>query len=800
MTTRLRGWFAALTLLLLPAPMLAQGGGFPTIDSLVVVGASRNTPASVISASGLGPGMAVTYHDLQHALTVLMGSGQFDDVQILQDTEADILILTFVVVERPLLVDWSVSGYSRYSRRTVEGLIRLAKARALDRQAVAQARWSIDSMYRHDGYVGSQVAVEETPVEGGVALAFRITEGERVVIARLEMTGNASFTAEQLATGMSTRPESFWWFSPGRYDEEEIEYDIRDRLPRWYGRHGMIDFQVLWDSVIPAPGTRKALWRMAVEEGPVYQVGTMEVVGNQRYSQTELGQIFAQSFPQALAGGIGAGREVGGVFDRSAWEAATGNLNQLYQNNGYIDANVVAEQSRRVTPDGRHLLDLRWRVEEGLPAHINLIKFAGNSVTWDDVAREAIVLIPGQLYSQDGLYRSYQNLANLGYFEQPMPVPDVVRTEDGTGSVDIIFRVEERRTGTINFGASVGQGTGLGGFLGLEEPNLFGRGKRAKFSYNFGKNISDFSLTYSDPALRGGRVSGNFTLFNSRQRYIIGDLGRQRQEGVSLQFGLPALGSRYSRLFASYGFQRIRYDEGSEEIQARYQCAPCARSSIGLSFLRDTRLGMPFPVSGALVSVGVEQNGGILGGTGDYRKLDVDTRWFLPLGRMGGGGNQFGGGVQFTLGLTAKSGFIFGNPGGFFTQLYTLGGVQYGVPLRGYDEFSITPQGFDPNSGGTQGSANAFGKSYVATTVEAGARISQSVYVSTFLDAGNVFRTARQFDPTRLYRGAGFGVALISPLGPMGVDVGYGFDRIDLSGRPKPGWQLHLKFGAGMGN
>jgi outer membrane protein assembly factor BamA len=46
--------------------------------------------------------------------------------------------------------------------------------------------------------------------------------------------------------------------------------------------------------------------------------------------------------------------------------------------------------------------------------------------------------------------------------------------------VDIVFRVVERRTGNINFGASVGQGVGVGGFIGLEEPNLFGRAKQGR--------------------------------------------------------------------------------------------------------------------------------------------------------------------------------------------------------------------------------------------------------------------------------------------------------------------------------
>jgi outer membrane protein insertion porin family len=58
-----------------------------------------------------------------------------------------------------------------------------------------------------------------------------------------------------------------------------------------------------------------------------------------------------------------------------------------------------------------------------------------------------------------------------------------------------------------------------------------------------------------------------------------------------------------------------------------------------------------------------------------------------------------------------------------------------------------------------------------------------------------VWATASGFNPTRLFRGAGVGVALITPLGPLGLDWAYGFDRVDVLGRPDPGWKLHFKVG-----
>jgi len=67
------------------------------------------------------------------------------------------------------------------------------------------------------------------------------------------------------------------------------------------------------------------------------------------------------------------------------------------------------------------------------------------------------------------------------------------------------------------------------------------------------------------------------------------------------------------------------------------------------------------------------------------------------------------------------------------------------------------------------------------------------LYISTFFDAGNVWSQPSQYNPTRLFRGAGIGAAVISPLGPLGIDYAYGFDRVDIFGQPAPGWKLHFK-------
>ena len=131
----------------------------------------------------------------------------------------------------------------------------------------------------------------------------------------------------------------------------------------------------------------------------------------------------------------------------------------------------------------------------------------------------------------------------------------------------------------------------------------------------------------------------------------------------------------------------------------------------------------------------------------------------------------------------------------FFNQLFAMGGTQFGIPLRGYDEFSITPRGFDPTAATGIARPGAFGKAFLTMTGEVGARLAQPFYVAAFYDAGNVWARATAFNPTRLLRGAGLGVSVISPLGPIGIDLGYGFDRLDAAGRPAPRWNVSFRIG-----
>lgn len=764
------------------------------IDSVTVLGTERMYPQDVLAAAGIPVGELVCTRHLQEAINLIYASGQVADIVISQRSVAGRQVLVIAVAERPMLARWNVSGAQEISERRVSGQVTLLEGRPYDPAAAARSRASIDSLYRKRGYYDTRVELRETfQGPGSVAVTFDIDEGSRIALSEVVIEGNEEFDDADVVGHMALGPEGFFWWKKGEYNEDELDSDIRSRLPEYYGSEGLIDFKVTGDTLIVDDNSGKGKLVLTVDEGERYEVGDFSVTGNHHFLTPMLEALYPFGDRSTGFLGLGGTREGPVMFDRGEWEEATESLRQLYYNEGYIYVRVTESAIRRTTADGSSVVDLRWQIVEGSPAIVNKVIIRGNTITHEDVIRRQIVVIPGDVFRQNALIQSYQNISNLNFFEQPLPVPTTQQANE-QGDIDIIFNVQERHTGNVNFGATVGQGVGVGGFIGLEDPNLFGRGKSARFQWQFGRNINDISIAYTDPALRGTLMSGSISLHNSRLRYTIADLGRITSRGGTIQFGFPVLGSRYTRLLTSYTLEQSNYD--SPTLSSRYVCDNCTLSSIGVQLVRDVRIGLPFPTGGTLYRIGVAQNGGPLGGSGNFQRATFEGRWYVPLGQLGGSTGLGSSGIQFVLGLSAQVGFVWGDVGPHFRQLWSMGGTQYGIPLRGYEEFSITPQGFDPTASGLRANTvDAFGASYHKMTTEIGARISQALYFALFMDAGNVWASPREYNPTRVFRGAGISASLLSPLGPIGVDYAYGFDRVDQFGNPKPGWKFHFRLG-----
>ncbi|GMV08404.1 MAG: outer membrane protein [Gemmatimonadota bacterium] len=782
----------------------ATQGRCTTPDSIAVRGNKRVPMADVLAEAGLLPGTQLNYKAVQRAIRALYQTGQFQGVEVVCDLDdaRNFAVLSLLVKERPLLAETDVQGVDRLSGRSVRDKIDLAYNKPLDASAVALAVHRIDSLYEKNGYFLARVSVDTQAIgDEAVKLTFRIDEGRRLAVSGVKVRGNEQLKAGEIVGTMKTRPEGFFFWRKGEFDDDNYAGDLAERIPQLYAKRGFIDFRVARDTLIIDRDRGKALVDIAVDEGPRYKVGEFEVTGNKHYSSEDLARFYPfgdQSRPVMSRVTDFLRRRTPtpkGIFDQAAWDDARQKIASAYATEGYIYANVRPVVERRVAPDSSHYVDLRWEVDERTPAVINRIEIFGNDYTQETCIRDQLVILPGQVFNQDALIRSWQSLGNLGFFETPIPPPDT-RTANDQGDVDIVFRVKEKRTGNVNFGASMGQGTGVGGFIGLDQPNLFGQCKRGSLQWQFGRYINDFNLSYSDPRIRQSLISGTVSVYRSLQRYYIADLGRSLRTGAQLQFGVPLPRSPFTRVFLSYGLENVTF--GTQGLLGGFRSdygSKSLRSTLGASLTRDTRIDMPFPTAGAQYNLAANFNGGVLGGTSTFQRYTADASAYAPLGQVGGGrpGSQP---IKFVAGLTARAGSVFGNTGPFFfSQEFALGGVQFGERLRGYEEFSISPTGYVTGTSTFNATRSSFGKAFFSTTAEVGMRVNQALYLAGFYDAGNVWRHPRDFDPTRLFRGAGISASTVTPLGPLGLDYAYGFDRLDANGRKKPKWQLHFRLG-----
>jgi len=788
-------------------PLAAQqpdDGRCQTPDTIAVAGNKRVPTSTILSDAALQAKTALNYPTLQRAIRNVFMAGNFDDVRLscLLANDGQRATLLITVVERPVLSDVDVVGPSVVSLRTVRDRVDLLIGRPVDPSQVALAITRIDSVYQANGFYLAEVKPETTSVGDKIKILFRVDEGRRLAVSGVRVSGNALVSSRSIVQAMKTRPEGFWWWRKGAFDEDKYAGDLGERIPALFAKQGFVDFQFLKDTLLIDRTRGKGLVDLTVNEGRRYNVGAFSVDGNKHFSTEDIQRAYPftatqATLPQRVVALARRKKAASNLFDRTQWDDATQKVRTMYQNEGYIYAQIrpVAEPAPP-GPDSLPRVNLRWEITENQPAIINRVDILGNDYTNEGCIREQLFVIPGDVFNQDRLIRSYQSLGNMGFFETPIPPPDTKQANEA-GDVDVVFRVKEKRTGNINFGASMGQGTGIGGFIGLEQPNLWGNCKRGSVQWQYGRYINDFNLSYTDPAIRKSRVSGTVTAYNSQARYRIADLGRTIRTGASLQAGFPVANSRFTRLFVSYGAEGVKF--GSDgllgTVATTTTCSRCFRSNLGFSLQRDTRVDMPFATQGSMQSVKADFNGGLLGGTSTFQRYYTEMRSYALLGTVGGqkmGANP----LKFTVGLTTKTGAVFGDPGAFFySQSFSLGGVQYGEMLRGYPEFSVTPGGFSGQTGTYNAQRSSFGNAFFTATAEVGLRVSQQLYLNMFYDAGNIWANPREIDPSRLYRGAGVGASVVTPLGPLGLDWAYGFDRTDLFGRPDPKFQLHFRLG-----
>lgn len=775
------------------APTLDQSS--VRVDSIVVIGNRRHSSAVIITRSGLRVGNVVQAPQVADAIRRLFTSGDFSNIEIgvNESDNPEEGVFYILVEERPYITQYSFRGLERVSEQVIRDTVGLARNSPLDPDRISRARTTMLEMLSNEGFPTATIDTLITPDPAfpqDFLVVFDVEEGPRLGVTRIDFIGNDSFSDSELREAMATDQEGFFWFDSGELKRDAYRQDLTERLPQFYASHGFKDFQVIRDTIISDGVTGKGRIEIEVEEGRQYFLEEIRITGNRAFPLATIEPIVRRDQPEAEDG------EEYAPFNFTAFYEAQAALGDLYRNNGYLATQIIPLAPTIEVEEGEApRVRAQMQIAEGVPSYIREISIEGNDYTHDRIIRNRLFIFPGDVYSQERLISSFQAIQGTNFFE-PLPPDQAINIRPRPdGDIDIGLRVQERQTGTLNFGVTASGFTGLAGFIGYSQPNLFGLAKTGSFRWIFGRRQQDIDLSYSDPELLGSRYSGTITLRSSRDQFTGFSLGDRRQTGGLTEVGLPLFGLRTTRAFVGYSLfaDRVRGLDTTNVIGRRFSLFTGTRSAVSLRLVQDNRNNPVFPTRGSRNQLSIRHTGGFLGGDGDYEKVDLTSEWFVPVGQIGGGPGSTSPPIELTFGLSFQAGLILGeNP--FFTERYFVGGTQAGVQLRGYDEASVTPQGHIPNESPFS-DLDRVGESYFKTGATFGIKLTNNIFASAFMDAGNVWLDASQLNPTDLLVGAGIGVSLVTPFGPLGLDYAYGFDRRDTLGRPDPGWELHFKFG-----
>ena len=760
-------FLAVVALCLLPAGARAQEA--PSIAEVVVEGARALDGERVRALSGLAPGQRLTQRTMQRALRTLWDTDLFDDLALTTRPAATptAVIVVLEVDEAPVITDVRINGIDKVKRKDVEAALGLRRGARVLRHKIHQVEFDVEALYQREGYYLADARVEmERPDGDSTAVTVEIREGNKVAVESIRFEGNTAISDGKLEDALKTDTKGFWPWQDGEFLDAQWREDLGVRLPQHYQQHGYLDARILRDSLDVDRERGRLHLIVWVEEGPRYTVGEVTMEGNTRFSQADLSR-FTRLRP-------------GDVFDMSSVAQTREDMLNQYADEGYIYAQV--QPVRTIRPDTT-IVDLTWAIREGTPAEIDHVTIRGNTVTHESVIRRHLFVVPGERFRRNDVRNSLLALEGLGFFE-PGIVPATRVSDEATGNIDLTFEVTERRTGSLTLGAAIGGGTGLSGFLGYEQPNLFGQGKSGNVRWEFGSRNQNIELGYTDPVFRG-RTSMSVSFFDMDRRFINTSF-RQNATGGTLRFGTPLPWDDATRIYYGYKWQRVDLEALDDDDTRFREEYPRTESSVTLGLVRDTRLPRVHSVQGARHSLTADFAGGPLAGSVEFQKVQFETAWYAPTIND-----------RTVLNLTVKAGGI--NASGFvpLTEQFLLGGTQFPAEgLRGYQEncVGVFTAGADLSNGPDCGDDR--GNGYLLMTAEHFFKITNSVYASVFYDAGRVYPEFSDITFADLRRGAGVGLQIDLPgFGPLGLDYAYGFDRRDRFGNPDPAWQLHFRFG-----
>ena len=688
------------------------------------------------------------YNDVtvEQDVEALYKSGAVQNVRIFGAPEGNGIKVIVQVQTRLVAREIVIEGARRISAKKLRKEIKLKLNYPIREEDLEEGREKIIEIYQSHGFtdVGVQFRVEPIDQKRGTArVIFTVNEGAKGAVKQISFEGNAHFSDWRLRKEMKTKRKTIVAFidKSGRLDEAQLQQDL-DSLREFYQDHGFIDVEI--KNVRRERNAKGALTiTIVIAEGPQYHVRNLTISGEKVAKEQAIRALLKM--------------KEGSVYSPKQLHDDAKAVADAYGSGGYVDLVVTPESS----PAGPALVDVHYNIEEGERSYVNRVDIEGNTRTKDKVIRREVLVAPGDVFNTVRVDTTKKRLENLGYFSKVETYPE---DTDVPGRKDLTILVQEKRTGSLSFGAGFSTVDQLVGFVELTQgnfdlfnwPTFTGGGQKFRVRLQYGTERKDFLLSLTEPYFLDRRVSLGGQLFYSEADYLSVEYS-QRNYGFTIEARKPITSSMYASL--AYQLQEVDIFNVSSTASAFIdsQEGSFTESKILSSVVFDRRDNPLLTRTGQRVTFSPYIAGGFLGGDiqiygwdlegAQYFRLKWDT--VLLLNAEVATVDTWGNGTEVPI----------------FERLY-LGGANN---LRGFPYREVGPQDATGEPIGGQSMARA--------TIEWTFPIIEKARGAVFYDTGFVNADPWSFDFKHIVSDIGVGIRLNLPIGPMRLDYGYPLQR-----------------------
>jgi outer membrane protein insertion porin family len=388
-------------------------------------------------------------------------------------------------------------------------------------------------------------------------------------------------------------------------------------------------------------------------------------------------------------------------------------------------------------------------LSEGPRYTVNRLTFVGNIRTHDEVIRREMRLVEGAPFSTAALRESLSRLNELGYFKPLNGSDKEIQITKATGrvdAVDVTIFVEEQDRNRFEYGGGLSQTDGLFGNVSYVNPNFLGRGESLRFFSQQGARSSTNQLAFMKPYLLN-RITAGVDLFSNGIDFPADGAA----PGYSVQRrGISATASyalrRRSRVSVTYAYESIGVTLDARHVESR----------VAPGFAFDTVDNPLTPRRGSRITARVDIAGGLLGGTTNYIRPEIEVVQYIPHTS------------RTALGVRASAGRVrpFGstNAAPYYLR-YFLGGENQ---IRGVGIRTVGPIDSERRAIG--------GDKYVLFNAEYYFDAHPRVRLVLFHDAGQAYSESEPIDLRQLRSSSGIELRLLVPKLTVPVRFIYGLN------------------------